>query len=65
MERRDADHCTKKADAIRLDGKRKQGRPQLRWHEELQMGMKEVGVQRADALGRDKWRDLTRMADPK
>ena len=65
VERRDEQYAGKLADQIKPDGKRRRGRPQQRWDDNVKADLKFLGLTREDAQDRAKWRKLTRMADPR
>ena len=65
VERRDEQYAGKLADQIKPDGKRRRGRPQQRWDDNVKADLKFLGLTREDAQDRAKWRKLTCMADPR
>ena len=45
-------------------GKRNVGRPRLRWRDVTRNDMIKLGVQEDDAMNRNRWKKITRAADP-
>ena len=64
IQRRGESHCCRKVSEIKLEGKRKKGRPQMRWKDKLKAGMKEMNLKDEDCQDREKWRKCTAMPDP-
>lgn len=65
MERRPEKYVGKVVERVRLDGKRKRGRPRMTWRSRADMDMKELGIRKELAQDRDAWRTATTMADPR
>ena len=65
IERRDDTFCTKLVEHIEAPGKRRRGKPALRWHDNIKTDLKELDAKREDALDRRFWKSLTSMADPR
>ena len=40
-----------------VDGKRKQGRPRIKWREQVEGNMRRIGLSKEDAADRCKWRE--------
>ena len=47
-----------------VEGKRNVGRPGLRWTDVTRNDMIKLGVQEEDAMDRNRWKKITRAADP-
>ena len=54
MIRRDEDYCGKFADAIKISGKRRRGRPEWTWYDNVKADHMFFGVTAEDALDRTK-----------
>ena len=46
-----------KAMVHEADGKRKQGRPRMKWREQVEGNMKRIGLKKEDAADRCRWRE--------
>ena len=64
IERREEDYCGKVVDRLELKGKRKRGKPHLRWNDRMADDLKRIGATRNDAQERETWRRLICMPDP-
>ena len=62
--RRDEYHVTRKSMDLRVEGKRKRGRPQRRWMDCLKEDLEERELTEHDAADRQRWRFMTRSDDP-
>ena len=40
-----------------VDGKRKQGRPRMKWREQVEENMRRIGLRKEDAADRCRWRE--------
>ena len=40
-----------------MDGKRKQGRPGMKWREEIEVSMRRIGLRQEDVADRCRWRE--------
>lgn len=67
VERRDECYLGKKVEKLNIGGKRKVGRPKLRWRDKVEEDLREKGWRRREALNRGLWRGRIREgnADPK
>ncbi|KAL1454137.1 hypothetical protein WDU94_010418, partial [Cyamophila willieti] len=57
VERRDESYLGKKVEKLNIGGKRKVGRPKLRWRDKVEEDLREKGWKRREALNRGLWRD--------
>lgn len=62
--RRDDDEPVKKAMMMPVRGRRSVGRQRIRWGDGINRDMNKIGVQRDDAMNRNRWKRMTRAADP-
>ncbi|MEL6606600.1 MAG: hypothetical protein AAFP20_25775 [Cyanobacteria bacterium J06614_10] len=62
--RREDDEPVKKAMMMPVRGRRSVGRQRIRWSDVVKRDMNSVGVQSEDAVDRNKWKRMTRAADP-
>ena len=46
-----------KAMVHEMDGKRKQGRPGMKWREEIEVSMRRIGLRQEDVADRCRWRE--------
>ena len=49
-----------KAMVNEVDGKRKQGRPRMKWREQVEGSMRKIGLKKEDAADQCKWREVVR-----
>ena len=53
-----------KAMVYKMDGKRKQGRPRMKWKEQVQGNTRRIGLKKEDAAGWGRWREgVERVAE--
>ena len=66
LERRDEDYIGKQIERMSITGKRKRGRPKMRWKDRVNEDMREKGWHRGEALDRLLWRGRIKdgNADP-
>ena len=62
--RREEEEPIKKVQSMPIPGRRKVGRQRIRWMDVVRRDMREVGLGEGDAGDRNRWRRLTRAADP-
>ena len=62
--RREDEEPTKRAKEMPVIGRRSVGRQRIRWMDVVKRDMGEVGLEEEDTRDRNKWRKLTRAADP-
>ena len=62
--RRDDDEPVKKAMMMPVRGRRSVGRQRIRWSDVVSRDMNKAGVQDDDAMDRNRWKRMTRAADP-
>ena len=55
--RRPEEDVLMKAMVHEVDGKRKQGRPRMKWKEQVEGSMKRIGLKKEDAADRYRWRE--------
>ena len=65
IQRREEDHIVKAVQGIKVQGQRKNGRPEMRWRDVINKDLKELNLRPEDALDRKLWRERTHTADPK
>ncbi|KAL1464843.1 hypothetical protein WDU94_004454 [Cyamophila willieti] len=67
IERRDESYIGKQVEKLSIEGKRKRGRPKLRWRDKVEEDLREKGWRRRETLDRDLWRRRIKEgnADPK
>lgn len=67
VERRDESYIGKRVETLDINGKRKRGRPKLRWSDKVEEDLREKGWNREDTLDRGLWRGRLKEgnADPK
>ena len=58
--RRDGDNMLKKAMMLKVNGKRKRGRPKLTWRRQVEESVKKVGLKIEEAADRTRWREGVR-----
>ena len=64
VKRREEDEPVKKAMRVEVRGRRSVGRQRIRWRDVTRSDMNKLGVQEDDAMDRNRWRRITRAADP-
>ena len=62
--RREDDEPVKRAMMMPVRGRRSVGRQRIRWGDVVKRDMNKVGVQDNDAMDRERWKRMTRAADP-
>ena len=62
--RREEEDPTKRAKDMPVRGRRSVGRQRIRWIDVVRRDMSEVGLEEEDVWDRNKWRRMTRAADP-
>ena len=67
IKRREAEHPIRKVMDMEIPGRRRPGRPRLRWIDCVRRDMGGLGLSEDDALDRRKWREVLRnhYSDPK
>ncbi|XP_063587718.1 uncharacterized protein LOC134764971 [Penaeus indicus] len=66
VERREEEHYLKCVSALQVPGRRRAGRPRMRWKDCVSRDMREAGLNREMAQDRNKWRRQLRdhFSDP-
>ena len=64
VQRRAADHVTRRTLEMEVEGKRPRGRPRRRWMDGVQEDFTSKRLRRRDVADRGKWKDMTRNSDP-
>ena len=64
VRRREEEHITRLAMSVEVPGRRPRGRPKLRWTDKVKSDLRELGIDERQALDRETWRRLIRVADP-
>ena len=62
--RRDEDDLIRSAKEMAVEGRRSRGRQRIRWSDVVERDMKCLGLEQAEAMNRNIWRQKTRAADP-
>ncbi|KAI5707701.1 hypothetical protein M8J77_008053 [Diaphorina citri] len=67
VERRDEEYVGKRVESLGIGGKRRRGRPKMRWRDKVEEDLREKGWRKEEALDRRKWRSRIQdgNADPK
>ena len=52
-----------KAMVHEVDGKRKQGRPRMKWRKQVEGNMRRIGLKKKDTADRCRWRGVRRVAE--
>ena len=67
LRRRENNHPTRRIMNLEPPGRRRRGRPYLRWQDCVNRDMREIGARIDDCLERNRWRDMlqNRYSDPK
>ena len=56
--RREEDEDIRKVADLKVDGRRKRGRPKQRWRDTIQSDLKKYGLNRSDVDDRERWHSL-------
>lgn len=64
VNRREDYEPVKKAMMMQVTGRRSVGRQRIRWRDVVGRDMNNLGIQEEDAMDRNRWRRITRAADP-
>ncbi|XP_027229489.2 uncharacterized protein [Penaeus vannamei] len=61
--RSEEDYIGNRVMEMHVDGRRRRGRPKLRWRDRLKEDLEDNGHRREDAMGRTRWKRLARNSD--
>ena len=64
VKRRDEDYVGRRVMAMEVTGRRRRGRPRLRWKDRLREDLRERNLTEDQVLDRNSWRKLARRCDP-
>ena len=64
VKRRVSEHLGLRMMEMEVTGRRKRGRPRLRWKDRLRVDLDERGMEEDQAMDRNLWRRLARTSDP-
>ena len=64
VKRRGSEHLGLRMMEMEVTGRRKRGRPRLRWKDRLRVDLDERGMEEDQAMDRNLWRRLARTSDP-